>query len=33
MSRRPEPKLTTAEDMFKAIRRIMKRQLAEANKR
>ena len=29
---RPEPKLNTAEDMFKAIKRIMKRQLTEANK-
>lgn len=27
---RPEPKLNTAEEMFKAIRRIMKRQIAEA---
>ena len=29
---RPEPKLNTAEEMFKAIRRIMKRQAKEANK-
>jgi len=31
-SPKPEPKLNTAEEMFKTIRRIMERQLAEANK-
>ena len=29
---RPEPKLNTAQEMFKAVERIMKRRLAEANK-